>query len=92
MTTRAILLIMQFSQNFIQGLWKDSDPILMIPHFTENHIVQYKKSQKKKAEIKDFLAMNEEQIQNLGLFEPKQVKDVIGFLKYYPQLKIEVSL
>lgn len=36
--------------------------------------------------------MNEDKIQSLGLFEPEQVKDVIGFLKYYPQLKIEVSL
>jgi len=58
------------SQQITQGVYKDEDPLLQIPHFDNNTILKLKKALKKKPEYKQFLLMSNEERQKLAIFEP----------------------
>ena len=45
-TAKNILLMIDFSQQFIQGLWNPKDTLVQLPHFDADVIKKYKKALK----------------------------------------------
>lgn len=88
MSPRAFLLLLQFSQHMIQGLWKDEDPMLMVPHVDNDFLFRYKKVTKRLARFNEFIDMKEEEIKALNLFTETQLQDVNAFIKFFPRIKV----
>ena len=53
---RNIITILEFSQNAIQGLWKDSDAMEQLPHFNYDRMKELRRK-KGKIKIEDFCKM-----------------------------------
>lgn len=65
---RNIITILEFSQNAIQGLWKDSDAMEQLPHFNYDKMKELRRK-KGKIKIEDFCKMTPEQRQEMQLFD-----------------------
>ena len=90
MTAKAILNILTLSQQITQGIYKDEDPLLQIPHFDSALIQKLKKKLSKKPEYGEFVKMTPEDKKKLEIFTENQLLDINAFCEYVPQLELKV--
>lgn len=43
---RNVLTLIEFGQSIVQGLWKDDDPFMQLPHMTDEKLAKIKKIKK----------------------------------------------
>lgn len=92
MTPRAIVLILEFSQHLMQGLWKDTHPLYQIPCMTEDMVKKLKKAMKKKPELNDLLNMTDDQRLDLNVFTATELIQVNAVCKHIPNVTVEVTV
>ena len=81
MTVEAIFRLIQFEQHFCQGLWKDSDPLEMLPCTTKDTIKPLKRAMKGKGTIQNLQEMSVEDRKALGIWGEPELAQVNHALK-----------
>lgn len=78
MTAKTFETLINFNQFMVQGMWKDTDPLSQLPHFSQDVIKNYKKQLKtfnmKSGSIGDFCRLTPAQRKELNLFGSDTVK------------------
>lgn len=92
MTPKAMCKIIEFSQHLTQGLWKDSDPMLMLPCTTMDTLKKLKKVQKSNPDLQQFIRMTDEERQQLDVYTATELVQVNQVCRQLPQYKMEVKI
>jgi len=64
---RNVLTLISFSQNLIQGMWQDDDPLLQLPHFNYDQFKEIRKKHKTLT-IEQYCLMTPEQRKECALY------------------------
>jgi len=92
-TRRTFESVITFNQYMVQGLWKDDDPLLQLPHFDHKVIKAYKKQLRDfgipSGSIQEFVKLSPETRKKLNLFDgdAKKDNDVEQVVKVMPRCK-----
>ena len=74
---KAFATMINFQQMFTQGMWEKTDPLLQLPHFTEEVVKKYRRSIKThqipNASIETFCRLTPEQRAGLDLFDQSKL-------------------
>ena len=90
---KAFSTMINFQQLFTQGMWEKTDPLLQLPHFTEEVVKKYRRSIKThqipNASIETFCRLTPEQRKELDLFDESQRVQVEHAVKAMPIVSVE---
>lgn len=93
-TAKNILMMIDFSQQFVQGLWAPKDSLVQMPHFDASVIKKYKQALRSEgipdAGIETFCRLKAEQRAKLNLFDGdhQKAKDVEDAIKVMPLMSV----
>lgn len=89
---RAILVLIEFSQNISQALWKDDDPFIQIPHLNDKRIKALKKALKS-TNIEQYARLTREQRKALALFDnDAEFEDHEQAVGCFPLIDIQIDV
>ena len=89
---RNILTLLDFSQNVIQGMWKDADAFYQLPHMTIERLKKLRKV-KKSITIDEFIKLPAEEIKAMNIYDTEeQLKDCLECAKILPQVDLKVEI
>jgi len=84
--------LVEFSQRFNQGLWKDTDPIYQIPCITEDTLKKLKRAMKTKPDLGKLLALTNEEREELDVFAATELQAVNEACSNYPRLGVTAQV
>lgn len=96
-TAKNVLMMIDFSQQFVQGLWTPKDTLVQLPHFDAEVIKKYKKVLKDEgipdAGIETFCRLQPQQRKKLNLFDgdAKKEQDVEAAIKVMPLVTLTAT-
>lgn len=85
-------MCIEFGQYMAQALWVRDSPLLQMPHFTADEVKHCEKGKVPVKTIKQYKEMPDEDKKGMVNFTESQKKDVLSFLKIFPDITVETKV
>ncbi|SCU87351.1 LAFA_0E06216g1_1 [Lachancea sp. 'fantastica'] len=83
-------IAMDLSQMIVQGMWNTDSPLLQVPHFDTQMIEKCK--QRNVETVYDVMALEDEERDQLLIFQHKELASIAAFVNAYPNIELEYAL
>jgi translocation protein SEC63 len=88
-TLQTAINCIELGQYVTQAMWVKDSNLLQLPHFTAEEVKHAASGKSKVTTIQEYRALPDDQKKGLADFSEQQKKDVMSYLKIFPELTVE---